>query len=71
MQHLTTLDHAGCIPSLFKRRSQRLLLALIPGKTSCRVGKTLLLRSLAYLDPLDEGELRLDDQTPESFGVTK
>ncbi len=36
-----------------------------------RVGKTLLLRSLAYLDPFDEGSLRLDGQSPEELGVPK
>ncbi|GAB4820659.1 hypothetical protein N2152v2_007705 [Parachlorella kessleri] len=35
------------------------------------VGKTLLLRSLAYLDPLDEGKLTLNGQTPEQLCIPK
>jgi ABC-type iron transport system FetAB ATPase subunit len=33
------------------------------------VGKTLLLRSLAFLDPFDSGRLTLDGQSPEQLGV--
>ena len=36
-----------------------------------RVGKTLLLRSLAYLDPFEEGSLTLNGQSPEELGVPK
>jgi len=34
-------------------------------------GKTLLLRSLSCLDPLDEGLLYLDSKTPDQIGVPK
>ncbi len=32
-------------------------------------GKTVLLRALAWLDPLDGGEVRLDGRTPREWGV--
>jgi ABC-type iron transport system FetAB ATPase subunit len=35
------------------------------------VGKTLLLRSIAYLDPFEEGELRLSGKSPEELGIPR